>query len=335
MRSLVPADTVGDLWRDTESQKPVRFIGEQHPTAEYPHISGHSHPSIDINNGIPFLQELLTNLTTHAQKFLNQPISTVVITTPIFITQTQWTRYFVPAATLAGLNPIGALPPPISARTNAMEAAGSADGYMICDDYTYVPRCFEEIDSMPFEWIMAIEYSRAALSAVFSPSMDAPDSRNSFVDFELGASKINIEEEVEENHESQRLGNDDYWSRLRHRLQQLKKSASKENGSTGIIERLILFGENATNENFLLNVRDAFADFILPLPAITSPFSASSPASSSSSSAAVAKEAKTKAITALFYPSLGAAEIAKRAMEAPDACVEEEDCVARRKELAG
>ena len=279
------------------------------------------------------LSQILSDLLNLANTQLPppfSPISHATLTTPIFLTYTQWKTHIASLAASLNITLLGALGP----YTNALEAAAAGDGYMMCTNYTTPPACLEEINSLPFDHIMAIEYTPSALSALSSFSLDEPDAQNSFVDTNLGAAAA----AAAAAGAGRNRRDADYWLHLRIRLLHLLQQSSSNLDSTPI-QRLILTGSSAHDPVFLRNIRDAFVAQSLaqPLPSLhpLSPFAStgSSPfLPSLLHGTAGASDAGVPDPT--FAASLGAAELCKRAMEAPEACVEERRCVQRRRELS-
>lgn len=279
------------------------------------------------------LSSMLSSLIHHAESFLPPPfqITHITLSTPHFLTPLLWRSHILPALHRAHLTPIGDLQP----RTNAMEASAAANGIGLCKAYANLPACYDELDKTPFKRIMAIEYTNASLAAMVVaryPDLALPTTHNSFIDTSLAAEGAGTP--LMRDGEQKRTA---YWHHLRARLHALYASSSNE------IEQIIFIGEAAQNTEFLDNVKMALSHF-LP-PPLSPPFSQfdhdeSAPFSWHLKNVDAVRGLRSSSSTVpradpIFAPALGAAEIAKRAMEAPRACVEMPACVAKRRLLSG
>ena len=247
--------------------------------------------------------QMLTSLASHAQHHLSEAVNKVAISTPMSLDDSQWRAYILPSVSAAGLRPISEL----GDHVNAMEAAAFANGYLRCKDYTNLPACYSELGSEPFERVMTIQYTKSALSALFAEWLHFPEPGNSFVDTTLGAAQLS------KSVRRPGAAKARYWVRLRKRLRKLRDAGQ------GDVQRLVLLGESAQDEGFLDNVKKAFAGYLPELPG--------------DSVGSYFENTSALKVNPLFAASLGAAEMAKRALEAPKGCVEQQPCQRKRKTL--
>jgi hypothetical protein len=179
---------------------------------------------------------------------------------------------------------------PLDLRPAPIGAAAASNGLGLCDTYIKPDVCESEEAQLPEIWVLGIEYIDTSLTVTLSP----------FRASRLGFDRIVVR--------SWDLGaavpkSDDYWTRVRETLQEIPRVWSHRT-----ITDLVLMGDAALDEEFLDNVREALWD-VIPKPVFTK-----------------VADPKARLVDPTFAVAMGAAEIAKRAMEAPDGCLERSYC---------
>lgn len=136
-------------------------------------------------------------------------------------------------------------------------AAYAGHGLGLCSDYSNYTACKDEEKRMPGEEIMAILYTRSALTVTFSGTKSAyylwePPYRH-LEDFSLGhaARHDNPSEEF-------------YWAAVRDRIQEL----ILQNHNSVKPGKVLLFGECATDAKFTETVHDALESVMEERPEI-------------------------------------------------------------------
>ena len=242
---------------------------------------------------------MIEALKKEVERYLTVPLKTIALSTPGFLNTSQWRTHFLSAAERAGLDVVtGTLRPEM----NAMEAASAAYGIGLCRNYTDLPSCYYELDLADFESVLAIEYTNMSLAGIFTSRypemtyMASLDEAHTFSDTDLGANSR------QDGSYSSCESAKDYWERVRRRLRQLRIQDPQHP------LQLVLLGEDASDPDFLEVVRTAFPNTLpllhrLPLSLAQSEF----------------HSGEMTIVDPLYAAALGAAELAKRTLEAPGA----------------
>ena len=253
---------------------------------------------------------MIEELKREAEQYSTVPMDTIALSTPGFLTTSQWRAHFLSAAEHAGLDIVtGTLRPEM----NAMEAASAAHRIGLCYEYTELPTCYYELDLIGFQSILAIEYTNISLAGIYVlrypelMDMASLEATQTFFDSHLGANT------------QRNCGNSgkDHWKRVTRRLRQLRIQGHDNP------QRLILFGERASDPEFLNVVRTTFPKAL--------PFPPSPP--STLAQTELHSDGQTN-LDPLYAAAFGAAELAKRTLEAPWGCFEHWECIERRRQLA-
>lgn len=177
-------------------------------------------------------------------------------------------------------------------RPDPVGAAAAANGIGLCSTFTKLDVCCQEESRLPHSLILGIEYTSASLTATMSP---LKESRTGIgLDFkrywDLGAG----------NEQKDGL----YWRRVKEAIMQMPRGCRGRH-----ITDVVLMGESATDDRFLRTLQDALWE-VLP------------DAAARSSQQALTGHFEEPG----FAAARGAAEIAKRVMEAPNSCKERVYC---------
>ena len=134
---------------------------------------------------------------------------------------------------------------------HAIVSAYAGHGLGLCSDYTNVTRCQDEQQNMPDEIVMAVLFTRSALTVSLSPIKAAyglwePPYRR-IINFKL-------------SHDSRRDIPDEkfYWEAVKDRLCEVIIS----NPYSPRPNRLILFGESSGNEKFRSTLNESLASLM-------------------------------------------------------------------------
>ncbi|KAK1765028.1 hypothetical protein QBC33DRAFT_517234 [Phialemonium atrogriseum] len=196
----------------------------------------------------------------------------------------------------AGLDSWLTLPMPYPQRLVESRAAFAGSGYGLCQNYKDLYRCEEEYESMAWETVYFVFFSRHALYASLDTFQAAfgldPLSEPHVLDFESGFSNLPTFASPSA-----------FWSHVRDQLMILPSKSPRR------ITKLLLGGENATDPDFIATLRDA-----LGAPASLSDDGIPDPT---------------------FAAARGAALYARWRQEAPWDCVEDDECDTKRERERG
>ncbi|KAI9724277.1 MAG: hypothetical protein M1828_003701 [Chrysothrix sp. TS-e1954] len=184
-------------------------------------------------------------------------------------------------------------------RPSSLGASSAANGIGLCPSFTKLEVCAQEEAYMPLSVVFGIQYTGRELTLVVSPFRA---SRTAYsVDFSrhwnLGAEK-----------EHKIAG---YWSQVQRALKQLPGGWPANR-----ITEVVLWGDAALHDTFLQVLQDSLYD-LLPNQKLA--------------------ETKYHLADRFAEPegaaACGAAEMAKRLLEAPEGCIEESYCDERRRRI--
>jgi hypothetical protein len=189
-------------------------------------------------------------------------------------------------------------------------AAYAGMGFGLCQNYTDVDSCEEEESDMEFRNILALTLNNASFSAAYDWMMEVgtylPSEQN--MRFDLGFGSL---PEVE-NEQAR------FWKEVKRVIVDVGKESQRL--GFGPINTLLLMGEYAKTSKFESTVKDALQELL------SGPFSTD-------------RTATPNFIKQVFDPTWitarGAAEMAKRAQEAPFGCREKEHCAENRRPPQG
>ena len=240
---------------------------------------------------------LLCTPKTSARASISQPFSSALATFPN-LPGLQY-QIISDAFDYAGIHLLN------EGRLAPVAAASAANGLGLCETYAELDVCDVEEAQMAMKRVLAIDYTRAALTATLSPFQASHNGFdwNEHRAWDLGADALPDREGGEL---------DEYWQRVRDEVQKLPKKAQVGRPITHVL----LTGESALDEAFLDVVRDALSD-VLP-EAVALSFRETS---------------VIQMVSPLFAKARGAAELAKRKSESPDECVETAICRWWRKQI--
>jgi hypothetical protein len=237
---------------------------------------------------------ILSALKAKAEAYLSHTLDSAIVTFPTGLHE----RQVHGALRYAGIQPLGEDVSHLS--LVPASAAAAASGIGLCDSYTELDICDVEEAHLPDSRVLAIEYTGASLTVSLAPFQA---SRSSFDwmlrrDWDLGADSLPT------TPEESKL----YWSQVRDKIQELPLAVSRKS-----ITHVLLMGEAALDETFLETMRDALHD-VLPDELVSR-----------------AADCGAIFVDPTFAAARGAAEFAKRDMEAPHGCVERAYCKLWRK----
>ena len=184
-------------------------------------------------------------------------------------------------------------------RVAPVGAAAAANGLGLCQNFTDIEACENEEASMPMTRVLAIGYTRTALSITLSPfqaSRNGYDWTNNRA-WDLGANARPEETDAEKDIEK-------YWRRVREEIQKIPARVP----AVRPINRVLVMGESVLDEDFVRVMADALHDVlddgVVPIEIDQLPTT----------------------IDPTFAAARGAAEFGKRMMESPDGCAEPTIC---------
>ena len=182
-------------------------------------------------------------------------------------------------------------------RVAPVGAAAAANGLGLCQNFTDIEACENEEASMPMTRVLAIEYTKTALSITLSPfqaSRKGYDWTNNRA-WDLGANARPKETDTKKDVEN-------YWRCVREEIQKIPARVPAGRP----INRVLVMGESVLDEKFLCVMADALHDVLEDsVPIETDEHSIIDPT---------------------FAAARGAAEFGKRKMESPDGCAEPVIC---------
>ena len=182
-------------------------------------------------------------------------------------------------------------------RVAPVGAAAAANGLGLCQNFTDIYACENEETSMPTNRLLAVEYTKSALSITLSPfqaSRTGYDWINSRA-WDLGSNARPSATETSKEIEK-------YWQRVREEIQKIPARVPADRS----INRVLVMGESVLREEFLRVMQDALHD-VLP-------------------DGVLAETQEHRVVDPTFAAARGAAEFGKRMMESPDGCAEPAIC---------
>lgn len=254
-------------------------------------------PSFDQEAHI--IGELLTSLKVAIKAKQNINIDQAVIIFPQLAGLDQYLSYplLQNAAAQAQIHLL--LDEPNSIRPDVVGAAAAGNGLGLCRSYTEPDVCEVEEERMPPRLIYGLHYTNSSLTVALTPLRESRH-RTDWINsrsWDLGWND---------------RGSPSYDSRLREKLRDLPLHLN-----TRKITDLVLMGESALGGQFLNQVKDALWDLF------------------QKQTVSVLDSYGVEIEDPSFVAARGAAEFAKRAMEAPDGCVEGWVCKKWRKLVDG
>ena len=189
-------------------------------------------------------------------------------------------------------------------RTAPVGAAAAANGIGLCQNFTDIDACEDEEARMPMSRVLAIEYTKAALTVTLSPFQTSRKGYDWTIsrEWKLGADALPKSSDGEADVAA-------YWRRIREEIQKIPARLPRDRPVTGVL----VMGESALDETFLRVMRDALRD-ILDVRVST-------------------EIDERRILDPTFAAARGAAEFGKRMMESPDGCAEPAICKWWRRRL--
>jgi hypothetical protein len=197
----------------------------------------------------------------------------------------------------AGMNPLpGASNRELRPAPVAAAAAASCIG--LCKSFTELDLCEYEERLLPESCILGIEYNNVSLSVFISAFQAAADGLDIIKTraWDLGSG-------------AQR-DTEDYWLLVKERIQHLPREWANQR-----ITDVLVMGESSLDEEFLDVMRDALYEALTTMDM-----------RQFNGTLGDQQACQGAFIDPTFAAARGAAELAKRAMEAPDACIENSYC---------
>ena len=187
-------------------------------------------------------------------------------------------------------------------RIAPVRAAAAANGLGLCKDFTDLDACEDEEVGLLMTRVLAIEYTKVALTVTLSPFRTSRKSYDWTIDrtWDLGANALPESLDAE----GARL----YWQRVREKIQKFPARIPAERPITDVI----VVGESALDETFLNVMRDALPD-VLDMRSL--------------------EISGAHMVDPTFAAARSAAEFSKRMMESPDRCTEGAICKWWRRRL--
>ena len=195
----------------------------------------------------------------------------------------------------------------IGDKVSEVSAAFAGSYHGLCKHYEDVDACEDEEAAMPVSHILALSLSQTSFSAAYTYMQAAYRSilEKEATRFDLGLQNLPLGgEDCQEEKAS-------YWSRIRSTIIEVGRASS------GTLNTLLLLGEDADNPEFIRTVQDALR-VLLP---DTSP---------QDIPMMLVSQKQDSKIEPLYLAARGAAEFAKRALEAPANCKEPAHCAENR-----
>lgn len=240
------------------------------------------------------LSNVLTRLRKEAEKYSNIAITSVVVVMPNFRGIQQ--EDLDDAIEYAGLKSLmGTFP----SRIPETQAAYAGNQFGLCINYVHPLKCEEEEENMPLEQVLAVHYSRHALSVTLAPLTKAFSFSDdqSLIDWKLGLNALSLYPNV-----------NSYWEAVGVKIQEVPNTAT--GWGKRPVTKVLLLGESALDPRFLKALQDALGGI------------------RTTKNAAILKVTRDP----LYAAARGAAEFAKRLQEAPRNCIEPEHCREIRRE---
>ena len=177
-------------------------------------------------------------------------------------------------------------------RVAPVGAAAAANGIGLCQNFTDIEACENEEASMPMSRVLAVEYTKTALTITLSPFQASRKGFDWTIDraWDLGANALkdsNGEQDAEV-----------YWQRVRDEIQKIPARMASDKP----VSRVLVMGESALVETFLRVMNDALHDVL--------------------DTGALVEVYDSQMLDPAFAAARGAAEFGKRLMEGPDGCTE-------------
>ncbi len=189
-------------------------------------------------------------------------------------------------------------------RVAPVGAAAAAKGIGLCQNFTDIEACENEEAAMPMTHLLAIEYTKAALTVTLSPFQASRKGYDWTIDraWDLGADAVPKRSDGEKNAE-------EYWHRVRKEIQKIPARMSADRPIT----RVLVMGESALDETFLRVMEDALHDVL--------------------DGGALMEMGDGRITDPTFAAARGAAEFGKRLMESPDGRAEVAFCKWWRRQI--
>lgn len=187
-------------------------------------------------------------------------------------------------------------------RPTPVGAAAAANGLGLCNTYTKLDECGREEDSLPSTEVLGIEYTNTSLAVFlsgFRASREGLDIINTRK-WELGHAHRSTEST--------------YWQQVKQTIQEVPLQWPNKH-----ITDIILLGESSLEPDFLEVLREALHEVLPDWNGRLRERAGSNHLDGS------------QFIDPTFAAARGAAEFAKRIMEAPDGCLEPQYCKVWRK----
>lgn len=199
-------------------------------------------------------------------------------------------------------------------RVSPVGAAAAANGLGLCSRFVEPDKCEAEEWTMPTKRVLAVEYTKMALTVTVSPFRASRKGYDWIIlrEWDLGSDSEPPTEDEDSRQQSGvaevRTYAENYWRRVRHLIQRLPAEQSAKNPITEVIG----MGESVLEEKFIDAMRDALKNIIdesVPVYLFN--------------------------VDPTFAAARGAAEFGKRAMESPNDCVETAVCKYWRRFIGG
>ena len=260
---------------------------------------GHTRRRINRLIGRPATQDIgilaamIAELKEHVEAELKTSIhSTVIATTNLFgfdiQARNQFQQQLEEASVYGGLKFIQS-----PFWLGAPAAAAASQGWGMCDKYTDKYACEVEEESMPLEMVLAVEYTKRALTVALSPLRWATSSSDDFTKISYTAGS---------NHDDA----DGHWGLVRELIEELPRKDRQP------VSKVLVMGESAEDERFLDILRATLGP-----PLTWNDLS----------------DLTVLRYSPLYTAARGAAEFAKRIQETPRGCIECKKCRERRRKL--
>lgn len=200
------------------------------------------------------LGSVIISLRALAEEKLGHSVSLAVATTPRLVAL--YEEDVDDALEYAGLKS-GDVPYKRGRPPHELSTGYAGYGLGLCQDYTDSAKCWAEETDMPVEIVLAILYTRSALTTSLSGMKTAYGAmewpQNYIQDFELGHDSLH-------NNPSEEY----YWESLRDRIRELTIKEFDHRRIT----KVLLFGESALDATFLKVLEESIASLQDDIPEI-------------------------------------------------------------------
>jgi len=186
-------------------------------------------------------------------------------------------------------------------QVSEVSAAFAGSGHGLCEHYDDLDSCEDEEADMPYSQILALSLSQTSFSAAYTFMQSAYRSiiEKETTRFDLGLMHCPTTDE-----EKEAL----YWSQVQDSIVKVGRATRER------LTVLLILGEDGTNRAFIRTVKDALRELH----------------SNTEASTVFVSGSGNGEIDPLYVAAKGAAELAKRAQEAPAGCKEAAHCAVNR-----